>query len=180
MTYLDILGPVEINAPTGEFLTEMSPYFFTSLGVGFTIGLSVIGAATGIYMAGTSIVGGSVRSPHIQSKNLVSVLLCEAVAIYGVIMSIVLVTKLEPFTTAHAVDYYSAFATFGTGLTVGFGNLFCGLSVGTVGKAAALADAQTPNVFTKIIIVMIFAEALGLFGLIVGFIESKDIEFTTA
>ena len=58
---------------------------------------------------------------------------CEAVAIYGVIMSILLSERMEkpPETLYSNVEQYhramySGFAVFFTGLSVGLSNLFCG------------------------------------------------------
>jgi len=50
----------------------------------------------GIFTTGVSIVGSAIKMKRIVSKNLISVIFCEAVAIYGVIVAIILQNKLGP------------------------------------------------------------------------------------
>lgn len=71
-------------------------------------------------------------------------------AIYGVIMSIVFSAKLAGIQGAELYDaqtYYTGFALFWSGLTVGMCNLVCGVAVGINGSGAALADAADPTLY---------------------------------
>ncbi|CAD5176368.1 unnamed protein product [Musa acuminata subsp. malaccensis] len=158
-------------------LTQISPYTFASVGIAISIGVSVLGAAWGIYITGSSLIGAAIKAPRITSKNLISVIFCEAVAIYGVIVAIILQTKLESVPASKIYDPESlraGYAIFASGIIVGFANLMCGLCVGIIGSSCALSDAQNSTLFVKILVIEIFGSALGLFGVIVGIIMSSQ------
>lgn len=162
----------------------MSPYSWANWGIAIGLGFSVVGAAWGIWLTGSSLVGAAVKAPRIRSKNLVSVIFCEATAIYGVILAIILLNKIAPPKDGNISSswnwgtfYFAGYSVFFSGCSVGFTNIASGISVGIAGSACALGDAQDDSLFVKILIVEIFASALGIFGIIVGIIQSNNAQF---
>ena len=165
-------------------LSAISPYSWAYVGLALSLGLSIIGAAWGIFITGSTLVGAAIKAPRIKSKNLISVIFCEAVAIYGVIIAIILSGKISEmgkndWTNSKDMNdaLYTAFAIFGAGLSVGLSNLACGIAVGITGSGCALSDAMVPETFVKILIVEIFGSAIGLFGVIVGIIQVGNNSF---
>ena len=155
-------------------------------GIAIGLGFSVLGAAWGIWLTGSTLVGASVKAPRIRSKNLVSVIFCEATAIYGVILAIILLNKVgSPVNKSYmlasnwdwATFYFAGYSVFFSGCSVGITNIASGISVGIAGSSCALGDAQDDSLFVKIFIVEIFASALGIFGIIVGIIQSNNAQF---
>jgi V-type H+-transporting ATPase 21kDa proteolipid subunit len=125
-----------------------------------------------MFIIGSTLLGAAVRAPRIQTKNLISVIFCEAVAIYGIIIAIIFTNRLELAKPMTRMSYYTGFSLFWSGISVGLCNLACGICIGITGSAAALADAHDSKLFVKILVIGIFASAIGLFGLIVGLLES--------
>ena len=92
----------------------------------------------------------------------------------GVIVAIILTTKIEeaPWSDEFGWPKFvmkGGYAVFGEGITCGPTNFICGVCVGIVGSSCALADAQDPQLFVKILVIEIFGSALGLFGVILMF-----------
>lgn len=65
-----------------------------------------------------------------------------------------------------------SFAHLGAGLSVGFAGAAAGFAIGIVGDTGVRGTAQQPRLFVGMILVLIFAEVLGLYGLIVALILS--------
>jgi len=63
---------------------------------------------------------------------------------------------------------YTGFVHLGAGLAVGLSGLAAGYAVGVVGDAGVRGTAQQPRLYVGMILILIFAEVLGLYGLIVA------------
>jgi V-type H+-transporting ATPase proteolipid subunit len=73
-------------------------------------------------------------------------------------------------------NQYSSFAGFShlaAGLACGLSSLAAGLAIGVVGDAGVRAIGQQPALYVPMILILIFGEALGLYGLIVALILSQ-------
>lgn len=183
---------VVLAADWYEVLNNIDPYNWANLGLGFGLGFSVVGAAWGIFLTGSTMLAAAIKSPRIKSKNLISVIFCEATAIYGVILAIILSSQIGDGKSdrqlgqsneewhSRPLAMYAGYSLFAAGLGVGLTNLASGLCVGIAGSSCALADAQDASLFVKILIVEIFGSALGIFGVIVGIIQSNLTGFPKA
>ena len=66
-------------------------------------------------------------------------------------MAIIFSSKLQNVSDTEKLfsgsNYFTGYALFWAGLTVGMCNLICGVSVGINGSSAALADAADPSLY---------------------------------
>lgn len=104
-----------------------------------------------------------VMRPDLVMKSIVPVIMAGIIAIYGLIVGILIINGMKPGMTL-----FAGFVGMGAGLSVGFGGLAAGIAVGVVGDAGARATGQQPKIFFGMMLILIFAEVLGLYGLIVS------------
>lgn len=69
--------------------------------------------------------------------------------------------------------YYNGFAHLASGLCCGLSSLAAGFAIGIAGDAGVRALGQQEKIFVGMMLILIFAEALGLYGLIVALILSQ-------
>lgn len=70
---------------------------------------------------------------------------------------------------------YTAFIQLGAGLSVGLAGLAAGFAIGIVGDAGVRGTAQQPRLFVGMILILIFAEVLGLYGLITALLLNVSL-----
>lgn len=69
-------------------------------------------------------------------------------------------------------NYYLGYKALGAGLCCGLSSLAAGLCIGVVGDAGVRGNAQR-DILIALILMMIFAEALALYGFIVAIVLSS-------
>merc|ERR1719182_1230567 len=104
----------------------------------------------------------SVMRPDMVMRSIIPVVMAGVLGIYGLITAVIINGHIDP---AAKYSAYSGYAHLGAGLTVGI-----------VGDAGVRANAQQPRLFVGMILILIFAEALGLYGLIVGLVVASTAE----
>ena len=138
--------------------------FFGCMGIASAMVFSAMGAAYGTAKSGTGIASMAVMRPELIMKSIIPVVMAGIIAIYGLVVAILIAGKVKP------VGYHlsSAFLHLGAGLSVGLSGLAAGYAIGIVGDSGVRATAQQPRMFVGMILILIFAEVLGLYGLIVA------------
>merc|ERR1712121_75416 len=144
--------------------TDNYKFFFGSMGATTAIVFSSLGAAYGTAKSGTGIAAMSVMRPELIMKSIIPVVMAGILAIHGVVVAVLIAGKLS--STGYTL--FQGFLHLGAGLAVGLSALAAGYAIGIVGDAGVRGTAQQPRLFVGMILILIFAEVLGLYGLIVA------------
>lgn len=149
---------------------DPSSSFFGFMGVTSAIVFANLGAAYGTAKSGVGIMSMGVLRPELMMKSIIPVVMAGVLGIYGLITSVIINEKLNEPSKYSA---YAGYAHLGAGLTVGMSSLAAGMAIGIVGDAGVRANAQQTRLFVGMILILIFAEALGLYGLIIGLVVAS-------
>jgi len=142
--------------------------FFGAMGCMAAIVFTCFGAAYGTAKSGVGICAMGVLRPDLIVKNVVPVVMAGIVGIYGLVVSVLIADGLK-----QELPLFTAFLQLGAGLSVGLSGLAAGFAIGIVGDAGVRGTAQQPRLFVGMILILIFAEVLGLYGLIVALLMNS-------
>merc|ERR1712072_1654399 len=151
--------------------TDLCPVnapFFGFMGVASALVFSNLGAAYGTAKSGVGLCSMGVLKPDLVMKSIIPVVMAGVLGIYGLIVSVILTTNIKQ----EEYSSFSGYAHLASGLACGLSGLAAGICIGIVGDAGVRANAQQPRLYAVMVLIMIFAEALGLYGLIVALVLS--------
>ena len=147
---------------------NVGAFFYGYSGVAAAISLSNLGAAYGTAKAGVGICTMGVLKPEKIIKAIIPVIMAGILGIFGLIGGVILVQKIKNDKNTYSFDF--GFKHLAAGLCVGISAWAAGIAIGIAGDAAARALGQQDKIFVGMMLILIFAEALGLYGLIVSLI----------
>ena len=152
--------------------TDYSPSgFFGFMGVASALIFANLGAAYGTAKAGVGICTMGILKPEKIIKAIIPVIMAGILGIYGLIVGVLLIQSVT--SSPKDYDFPKGFSHFASGLCCGISSLAAGIAIGIAGDAGARALGQQDKVFVGMMLILIFAEALGLYGLIVSLILSS-------
>eukprot|EP00835_Amoeboradix_gromovi_P007157 NODE_1110_length_1072_cov_0.273381.p1 type:complete len:161 gc:universal NODE_1110_length_1072_cov_0.273381:691-209(-) len=145
--------------------------FFSLAGASFAMMFTSMGAAYGTSKSGIAIGGLGTFKPDLVMKALIPVVMAGIITVYGLVVSVVISSSLKP----GKMTLQGGFVHLAAGLSVGFAGLAAGLAIGVVGDACVRNLAHCPKLFVGMVLMLIFAEVLGLYGLIVALILNTKV-----
>lgn len=158
----------ELLADAAATADKTAP-FFGFIGAASALIFACFGAAYGTAKSGVGIASMGVLRPELVMKSIVPVVMAGVLGIYGLIIAVIISTNIN----ATGYTLFSGYAHLGSGLSCGLAALAAGMAIGIVGDAGVRANAQQPKLFVGMLLILIFAEVLALYGLIVGIILSS-------
>ena len=145
---------------------EENASFFGYMGIAAALVFANLGAAYGTAKSGVGICSMGVLKPDLIIKSVIPVIMAGILGIYGLIVAVILIQKINP----NGYKYWMGFRHLSSGLCCGLSSLGAGLAIGIAGDAGVRALGQQDRIFVGMMLILIFAEALGLYGLIISLI----------
>ena len=154
----------------GKLSTDIEkaiPCFYGYMGIACALVFANLGAAYGTAKSGVGICAMGIMKPTSIIKGVIPVIMAGILGIYGLIVSVILAQKLSG---NNYIDVKKGYQYLGSGLCCGLTSFAAGIAIGIGGEAGVRALGQQEKIFVGMMLILIFAEALGLYGLIVSLI----------
>lgn len=160
-----------VAAVSCEDVYPQSAAFFGAMGCASALVFANLGSAYGTAKSGVGVAHLGILHAERIMRGIVPVVMAGILGIYGLIVSVIINNNIK--TEENAYSSFSGYLHFGAGLAAGLSSLAAGLSIGIAGDAAVRAYGKQEKIFVAMILMLIFAEALGLYGLIIALLMNN-------
>ena len=113
---------------------------------------TALGAAYGTAKAGIGITGMGTLRPDLIMKSLIPVVMAGIIAVYGLVVSVLIVGALNP---SEPYSLYAGSVHLAAGLSCGLTGLAAGKAIGVVGDACARAYLLQSRVFVAMVLMLV-------------------------
>ncbi|GJN80605.1 H(+)-transporting V0 sector ATPase subunit c [Purpureocillium lilacinum] len=137
--------------------------FFGAMGCATAIVFSTFGASYGTAKSAVAIFASGVLRPDRLMQNVLCAIMAQILSIYGLVISVIIANQIY-----EKMPIYTGFLQLGAGLSVGLCGLAAGFAIGIVGDCGVRASTQQPRLYVGMVLILIFAEVLGLYGGVVA------------
>ncbi|KAG7058357.1 vacuolar ATP synthase 16 kDa proteolipid subunit 2 [Colletotrichum scovillei] len=144
--------------------------FIGMAGIAAAMIFGCIGAAYGTAKSGIGIAGVGTFRPDLIMKCLIPVVMSGIIAVYSLVISVLIAQDLVPPGAGSNYSLFNGFMHLACGLSVGFTGLAAGYTIGVVGDKGVRSYMEQSRIFVGMVLILIFGEVLGLYGLIVALI----------
>jgi F0F1-type ATP synthase membrane subunit c/vacuolar-type H+-ATPase subunit K len=104
------------------------------------------------------------EKPELGSKLLITIILGEALAIYGLLIAFMIIARLPEIET-----YDQAIQTLLAAITMSGTAIIASIGIAYCGPAMMSAAVEKPESFTTNILGLVLSEALAIYGLLIAF-----------
>jgi V-type H+-transporting ATPase proteolipid subunit len=165
------------SEPACDVKFPQSAAFFGAMGCASALIFANLGSAYGTAKSGIGLAHlGILHSERIM-RGIVPVVMAGILGIYGLIVAVIINNNIK--TDAFSYSAFSGYLHFGGGLSAGLSSLAAGLAIGIVGDTSVRAYGKQEKIFVAMILMLIFAEALGLYGLIIALLMNNTANKVT-
>ncbi len=137
----------------------MEPIILAYIGIGLVLGLSCIGSAYGVTIAGNAVIGALKKNSDAFGNYIVLCALPGTQGLYGFLGFFLFRSHLLPEMT-----WATAAAIFGGSLALGLADLFSAIRQGQVCANGIAGIGSGYDVFGKTMILAVFPELYGIVG----------------
>jgi V/A-type H+-transporting ATPase subunit K len=147
------------------FIDNNGGFIFGALGIAMAVGMSGIGSARGVGLAGEAISGLLTEQPEKFGKALVLQLLPGTQGLYGFVIGFLVLGKLDS-----AITFQQGLYLWFACLPIAIAGLFSGIAQGRVSASAIQILAKKPEHNTKGIILAAMVETYAIIGFVTSFL----------
>lgn len=142
----------------------MDPSVMASIGAAVSIIASAVSASYAILSCAPALASVTSEKPELGSKLLIAIILGEALAIYGLLIAFMIISRLPSITTEEA-----GLRALLSGISMGSAAAAASVGISYCGPALMTATLEKPESYTINILGLVLSEALAIYGLLISF-----------